>query len=549
MLAAGRMSLPATGIALRMNTAELPLVIEFGAVHPSQVRNPEAVDLLRQWRLLQELDPDVAVSREAFESVLTPRQAGQLLILRRLDAGGDFRVHRHGSVCVAQMQIDARGQRLSDLAGELAGWVRQAALTTLRERAPHRGLSLAEPGQPVATWEQLMFPLRDEHGHDWVLVYRWVVEWRHQYADAALHQLGTAALCLRARHAGVHAVTGWHVLSANPALGRLCGVDAGALVGGEVSAVLPLWPQLDLAAECAAVLHSGRPTELTRLFIDPRAVARQVSVHIAPMHNGVVLSLTDVTRLMRGHVQPTRALGPDALSGIADRRGYDERLRAEVLCARRAGDGPSLVLVEIDPLLAQETEATDALDLARLVARLLTDACGREGDLVARLDASTFALLLPATDLNGAQVVASRLQRALDRVAATGASLPGRLAGGLCAGIATYNRDADGEHLQARAEQALLAAQRLGGGRIVVDAGWRPVAGQPGARVSQALPGVEVSDVTLDELSPLGGGLFSTEAGEAAGRAHPADPLPAAPERAPRLGGWAGSGWSATKHR
>lgn len=553
----GQFPTQSTGVALSMKTGQQPLVIEFGAVHPSQVRNPEAVDLLRHWRLLHEVSPYEPVGREAFEAVLTPRQAGQLLILRQIDADGDFRVHRHGSVCVAQMQIDARGQRISALGGELAGWMRKGANIALSTREPHRCLSLAEAGQPVATWEQLLFPLTDAHGHAWVLVYRWVVEWRHQYADAALHQLGTAALCLRARHAGVHAVTGWHVLAANPALGRLCEVDAGTLVGGEVSAVLPLWSQLDLAAECAAVLHSGQATELTRLFIDPRAVARQVSVHIAPMHNGVVLSLTDVTRLMRGHVRPARALGVDALSGIADRHSYDERLRAEVLCARRAGDGPSLVLVALDPLLSLDAAGPADDDLSRLMAQLLADACGREGDLVARLDDRTFALLLPATDLNGAQVVAARLQHALDGAVTAGSRLPAQLAGALNAGIAAFNRDADAEALQARAEQALHAAQRLGGGRIVVDAGWRAVAGQPGTRVTQTLPGVEVSDMTIDDLSPLGGGLFSADSGEftlgaeSAVRTRPAD-LASLAERHSQygsLGGWGGSAWAATKHR
>jgi diguanylate cyclase (GGDEF)-like protein len=318
--------------------------------------------------------------------------------------------------------------------------------------------------------------------------------------------------------------------------------------------VLPLWPQLDLAAECAAVLHSGQATELTRLFIDPRAVARQVSVHIAPMHNGVVLSLTDVTRLMRGHVRPSRALGIDALSGIADRHSFEERLRAEVLCARRAGDGPSLVLVALDPLLSLDSAGSADDDLTRLMAQLLADACGRDGDLVARLDDRTFGLLLPATDLNGAQVVAARLQQALDGAVTAGSRLPAQLAGALNAGIAAFNRDADTEALQARAEQALYAAQRLGGGRIVVDAGWRAVVGQPGARVSQALPGVEVSDMTFDDLSPLGGGLFSTAIGDfgdlthGASRTRPGDLAPPA-DRHGRLGGWAGSAWAATKHR
>ena len=149
----------------------------------------------------------------------------------------------------------------------------------------------------------------------------------------------------------------------------------------------------------------------------------------------------------------------DPLTGLHNRRAWDEELPRELARARRAGQPLCVALVDFDGFKSfNDTYGHGAGD------RLLGDAAGawrgslREVDLIARLGGDEFAIALPGCPLDEAENVAERLRLATpDGV-------------GCSVGIAGWDWFETAAELVERADRALYAAKRAGRGRIEVAA-------------------------------------------------------------------------------
>ncbi len=152
----------------------------------------------------------------------------------------------------------------------------------------------------------------------------------------------------------------------------------------------------------------------------------------------------------------------DGLTGVANRRSFDSYIGREIARATRTGAPLSLVMVDIDHF----KKLNDTLghvagdEVLRQVAHGLSEA-SRAVDIVSRYGGEEFAVLLPGTNRETADLVASRLHEAVpesvSRVPVT-ASM----------GIATFPEDApDGITLIEAADSALYAAKRGGRNRYV----------------------------------------------------------------------------------
>lgn len=115
--------------------------------------------------------------------------------------------------------------------------------------------------------------------------------------------------------------------------------------------------------------------------------------------------------------QLRRLAGKDELTGIANRRTFNDTLRRELSRSRRDGRPLSVVMFDLDGLKA----INDAFghpagdDVLRTVARFGSEAL-RHGDLLARLGGDEFGVVLPNTDEVQARVVGSRIRsRLLDQ--------------------------------------------------------------------------------------------------------------------------------------
>jgi diguanylate cyclase (GGDEF)-like protein len=106
----------------------------------------------------------------------------------------------------------------------------------------------------------------------------------------------------------------------------------------------------------------------------------------------------------------------DGLTGVFNRRCFDERLAAEWSRAARAGSALSVVMADVDFFKRFNDryghQAGD--DCLRRVAAALRATLQRPGDLVARYGGEEFACVLPDTDLAGAMKVAHELGANVD---------------------------------------------------------------------------------------------------------------------------------------
>jgi diguanylate cyclase (GGDEF)-like protein len=101
----------------------------------------------------------------------------------------------------------------------------------------------------------------------------------------------------------------------------------------------------------------------------------------------------------------------DAMTGVYNRRYFDERLEAESTRAMRAGSALSVVLMDVDFFKGYNDQyghpAGD--DALRRVAAAMKASLKRPSDLAARYGGEEFACLLPDTPLAGALKVAERV--------------------------------------------------------------------------------------------------------------------------------------------
>lgn len=105
----------------------------------------------------------------------------------------------------------------------------------------------------------------------------------------------------------------------------------------------------------------------------------------------------------------------DALTGIANRRQFDEVLEREWLLARRSGEPISILMVDVDHFKLYNDRYGHPMGDTCLqqVATALLGIGFRPGDLVARYGGEEFVLLLPQTPRAGAEYMAQSVLAAV----------------------------------------------------------------------------------------------------------------------------------------
>ncbi len=166
----------------------------------------------------------------------------------------------------------------------------------------------------------------------------------------------------------------------------------------------------------------------------------------------------------------------DGLTGIANRRIFDDTLAREARRAEREGDVLSVVLVDIDYFKRfNDSYGHQGGDEAlRQVAQALASVARRAGDTVARYGGEEFAFVLPSTSLDGALRVAEDARAAVHRLAIEHRSSDVSDHVTLSLGVATAvaaGAAIDVTNLITRADAALYEAKRNGRNRAECDPG------------------------------------------------------------------------------
>jgi diguanylate cyclase (GGDEF)-like protein/PAS domain S-box-containing protein len=190
--------------------------------------------------------------------------------------------------------------------------------------------------------------------------------------------------------------------------------------------------------------------------------------------NGVVAISRDMTEHKDLEQKLAALASLDGLTGLANRRLFDEKLRDEWARAGRDGTALSLLLIDVDHFKGyNDQHGHQAGDECLIsVARIIAGRAQRPADLAARYGGEEFVLLLPGTDAAGCAQVGEHIRQALHDLRLPHAMNPPSKCVTVSLGGATGwpNGEEPTDHtsLIAAADKALYAAKSLGRNRLVM---------------------------------------------------------------------------------
>ncbi|GGF58917.1 deoxyribonuclease [Azorhizobium oxalatiphilum] len=167
----------------------------------------------------------------------------------------------------------------------------------------------------------------------------------------------------------------------------------------------------------------------------------------------------------------------DVLTGLSNRRYFDEVLQREWDRSRRMLAPLSLMLIDVDYFKAVNDKLGHAAGDAvlRTIASTIAASLLRPGDMVARYGGDEFAVLLANTDQTGALTVASRIREGVASLQAqalnggtmvAGTLVAGTVSVGIGTGIVVPDSVSSVEDLFRASDRALYRAKRGGRDRV-----------------------------------------------------------------------------------
>ena len=182
----------------------------------------------------------------------------------------------------------------------------------------------------------------------------------------------------------------------------------------------------------------------------------------------VVETLRDVTDEKRAQVALEQLATRDGLTGLANRRCFDDTLNAEWQRALRNQQPLSLLMVDVDNF-KQYNDAYGHLGGDECLQRIANAVSSemRANDLVARYGGEEFAVILPNQSLKGAAIVAERIRCRVEQLRLPNlGSQQHVVTVSIGAATALASPETDPSQLVATADSALYRAKHMGRNRI-----------------------------------------------------------------------------------
>jgi diguanylate cyclase (GGDEF)-like protein len=240
--------------------------------------------------------------------------------------------------------------------------------------------------------------------------------------------------------------------------------------------------QTRLAAARAAALADGTPWDMDLQLRTAKGDVIWVrSQGEAVLRQGQIVGLTGTLRNIDAAKQAQLALEvanqkleqlalSDGLTGIANRRLFDQTLQTEWQRSARAGRPLALLLIDIDhfKLFNDHYGHAGGDQCLKQVAQLLNTCAQRTGDIVCRFGGEEFAILLPDADLDSASQVAQSCLQAVNDARIPHAASPLGAWLSLSVGVASAMADRARfpQSLVERADEALYRAKHQGRARF-----------------------------------------------------------------------------------
>jgi diguanylate cyclase len=175
----------------------------------------------------------------------------------------------------------------------------------------------------------------------------------------------------------------------------------------------------------------------------------------------IAVLLEQIAALTQEVGELARQARTDPLTGLANRRGWNEQLGRELAQARRSGRPVSVALLDIDDFKGfNDSYGHQAGDRLLMAAAAAWQSQLREGDVLCRWGGDEFAALLPDCSEDAAQEIIARVT----------STTPGLQSCG--AGVAAWDGAETSDELVWRADSELLQRKRAkGAGRPLTSPG------------------------------------------------------------------------------
>ncbi|MDJ0845746.1 diguanylate cyclase domain-containing protein [Crocosphaera sp.] len=188
--------------------------------------------------------------------------------------------------------------------------------------------------------------------------------------------------------------------------------------------------------------------------------------------DGFAITVRDITVRKHLELKLKNLATKDGLTGICNRRTFDETIRKEWKLFQREKTPLSLIICDLDYFGFYNNFYGHQMgdDCLKKVAQIMEDTIQRPGDLVARFGGEEFAIILPQTDQHGAITVAKRIQEAIRLQAIPHEQSKVSDIVSVSMGIATMIPIAESnpDILIKRADQALYSAKNQGRDRYFI---------------------------------------------------------------------------------
>ncbi|KPF72034.1 diguanylate cyclase [Bosea sp. AAP35] len=272
------------------------------------------------------------------------------------------------------------------------------------------------------------------------------------------------------------------ILYASPSCARVLGWDPAQLVG--TPALAGVNPEdLPRVAQAVAALKRGDVEEAKILYRTRHREKAEIWIETSlrvtkKTDTGMVDGVVAISRDMTEHKDLQDKLAAlatsDGLTGLANRRCFDERLHQEWARAAREGAPVSVLMIDIDHFKEFNDryghQAGD--ECLRAVGSILSTQARRPADLAARYGGEEFVFLLPNTDAEGCEQVGLRVGEAIrGLVIPHPMKLPSKVVTASLGGATAWPTDAsalDGASLVGAADRALYVAKGAGRDRLVM---------------------------------------------------------------------------------